>query len=323
LQWTAAPGGLRSGTYHGTITVTMSGHTSKLHVTYSVSPHAKLKLSTTHLHFREGALNTSGKPTIATCAGPMWDDEFFDAVNGSSGHKPAATTYQTLRISNAGPAGSKLHWQALPDSEIGSWLSVDLQHGTLQTRPGRALVPTDGTAAAGQSDGLRLVSLGNANTVGGYPPMEQGSYHGTVKVYDLADPRIVRTVHATLTLGNGNHTPFLESFEKSTSLTVKQGAQTSVQIMLSDGSGSCGYAYSAASNHSWAALDPADFSGTVAPRGSGKAGGSDTGAGSGTITVKVSAAGLTPGVHPFTVTVQSQNAEPSPDRIPFTLTVTK
>ncbi len=323
LRWSVSPGSLPAGTYRGIITVTTGTHHAKLHVTYSVSPRAKLKLSTTHLHFREGALNSSGKPTIATCAAPMWDDEFFDAVNGSTGHKPAATTYQTLKISNVGPAGSKLHWQALPDSQIGSWLSVDLTHGTLQTRPGRALVPTDGTAAAGKTDALRLISLANSNAVGGYAVMKQGFYHGTVKVYDLADPRIVRTVHATMTLGNGHQTPYIRSFVRATTLTVKHGGSTSIRIELSDGDGGCGYAYSVASNRSWATPNAADFSGTVGPTGSGKAGGSDTGAGTGTIDVVVSAKTLAPGEYPFTITVQSQNAEPSPDKIPFTLKVTK
>ncbi|MGN6473468.1 MAG: protease pro-enzyme activation domain-containing protein [Mycobacteriales bacterium] len=321
LRWSVTPGSLGSGIHHGTITVTSSGHSAKLRVAYSVSPRAKLKLSTTHLHFREGALNSSGNPTTAKCANPMWDDEFFDELNGSSGHKPSSTTRQTLRISNVGPAGSKLHWQAFPASQISSWLSVELEYGKLQTQPGRALVPTDGTAGRGQSDALRLISLANSNAIAGYPAMEQGSYHGSVKVYDLADPRIVRTVRVSLTLGNGNHTPYLRSYVKTTSLTLKHGAHTTVQIQLSDGSGSCGYAYSVASNHSWATPDPADFSGSVAPTGSGKAGGTDTGSGTGTIDIKVSAASLAPGVHPFTITVQSQNAEPSPDRIPFMLTV--
>lgn len=323
LHWSVSPGSLRSGRHHGTITVTSSGHNAKLHVSYSVSRRARLKLSSTHLHFREGALTSSGKPTIATCAGPMWDDEFFDELNGSTGHKPASTTRQTLRISNVGPAGSTLHWQAFPASQISSWLSVDLEHGKPATRPGRALVPTDGTAGHEQSDALRLVSLANSNAIAGYPAMEQGTYHGKVKVYDLADPRIVRTVHVSLTLGNGSHTPYLRSYVKTTSLTLKHGGHTTVRIQLSDGSGSCGYAYSVASNHSWAAPNAADFSGTVAPMGSGKAGGTDTGAGTGTVDIDVSAAGLARGVHHFTITVQSQNAEPSPDRIHFTLTVTK
>ncbi|HVS68027.1 MAG TPA: hypothetical protein VHE56_05715, partial [Mycobacteriales bacterium] len=93
------------------------------------------------------------------------------------------------------------------------------------------------------------------------------------------------------------------------------------QIQLSDGDGSCGYVYSLSSSRAWASPDPADFSGTVAPMGSGKAGGSDTGAGTGTINITVSAKSLKPGVHHFTIVVQSQNAEPSPDRIPFTVTV--
>ncbi|HWC35385.1 MAG TPA: S53 family peptidase [Mycobacteriales bacterium] len=323
LHWSVSPGRLASGTHHGVITVDVDGHRATLHVTYSVSPPAKLKLSTTHLHFREGALNASGRPTIATCAGPMWDDEFYDAVNGSSGHKPAATTKQTLRIGNVGAPGSKLHWQALPDSQIGAWLSVDLTHGRLKTRPDRALVPTDGTAVSGQSDQLRLISVANSNVLGGYPDMQQGTYHGTVKVYDLADPRIVRTVHARLTLGNGEHTPYLRTFVKTTALSIKHGAQRTIELQLSDGSGSCGYSYSVGSNRGWASPDAADFSGTVAPMGSGKAGGSDTGAGTGTIKITVSAASLQAGVHHFTITVQSQNAEPSPDRIDFAVTVRK
>ncbi|HVV77715.1 MAG TPA: protease pro-enzyme activation domain-containing protein [Mycobacteriales bacterium] len=321
LRWSVSPGTLSSGTRHGTITVDSHGHKATLHVTYSVSPPAKLKLSTTHLRFSEGALTSSGRPTIATCAGPLWDDELYDSVNGSTGHKATPTSKQTLRISNAGAPGSKLHWQALPDSEIGSWLSVDLQHGKVKTRPGPALVPTDGTAPAGHHDSLRLVSLANGNALGGYPAMEQGTYHGTVKVYDLADPRVVRTVHARLRLGNGSYTPYLRSYVKATALTLKQGQETTTKIELSDGSGSCGYSYSVGSNRSWVRPNAADFSGTVAPKGVGKAGGSDTGAGTGTIEVVVSAKGLKPGRHTFTITVQSQDAEPSPDRIPFTLTV--
>ena len=311
LHWSVTPGGLASGTHRGTITVDTNGHRGTLHVTYSVSPRAKLKVSTTSLHFHEGALNASGRPTIATCADPMWDDEFFDAVNGSTGHKATPTSKQTLQIKNAGAAGSKLHWQAVPDSQIGSWLSVDLQQGKVKTQPGPALVPTDGAVAPGHADSLPLVSLGNANTIGGYPVMLQGTYHGNVKVYDLADPRVVRTVHARLTLGNGRHAPYMRSYEKSLALTLKPGGHTTAKVELSDGRGSCGYSYSAGSNRSWATPNAADSAGTVPSTGLA------------TITVNVSAVGLKPGTHPFTITVQSQNAEPNPDRIPFTLTVKK
>jgi kumamolisin len=311
LHWSVSPGSLASGTHRGVIRIHSKGHSATLHVTYSVSPRAKLKLSTTHLHFHEGALNSSGRPTIATCAGPMWDDEFYDAVNGSSGHKATPQSKQTLRISNAGTAGSKLHWQALPDSQTGAWLGVDMEHGKLKTSPGRALVPTDGTATRGHSDSLPLISMGNANAVGGYPAMQQGVYHGNVKVYDLADPRVVRTVHARLILGNGHYTPYVRTYVKTTQATLKTGGHTTFHIQLSDGNGGCGYAYSAASNRSWASVSSADFAGTVPPRGAT------------TIAVNVSASGLKPGIHPFTVTVQSQNAEPNPDLIPFRVTVKK
>jgi hypothetical protein len=309
LHWSVTPGALASGAHHGTIKVSSGGHHATLHVTYSVSPRAKLKLSKRSLRFREGALNKSGRPTIATCAGPMWDDEFFDAVNGSSGHRASPQSKQTLRISNVGARGSKLHWQALPDSQIGSWLGVDLQHGKVKTRPGRALVPTDGVARRGHASSLRLASLANGNTVGGYPGMQQGTYHGNVKVYDLADPRVVRTVHARLVLGNGNDTPYVRSYEKTSAFTLKAGGHTTFRLHLSDGSGSCGYAYSIDSNRPWVTVNSADFAGTVPP------------AGQKLVAVSVSAKHLEPGVHHFTVTVQSQNAEPSPNRIPFTLTV--
>jgi kumamolisin len=311
LHWSVKPGSLASGTHRGSITIRSKGHSSTLHVIYSVSPRAKLKVSTAHLRFHEGALNASGRPTIATCAGPTWDDEFYDAVNGSSGHKATPQSKQTLRISNVGAAGSKLHWQAFPASQMGGWLGVDLQHGKRKTRPGPALVPTDGTATRGHPDAVQLVSLANSNTLGGYPGMQQGTYHGNVKVYDLADPRIVRTVHARLTLGNGRQTPSVRSFEKTTQKTVKPGGHTSFQIQLTDGSGGCGYSYSAGTNRSWAAPTSSSFAGTVTPTGTS------------TITINVSAAGLKPGSHPFVVTVQSQDAEPNPNRIPFTLTVKK
>ncbi len=311
LHWSASPKGLTSGNHRATITIRSHDQHATLHVRYSVSRRAKLKLSTTHLRFREGALNRSGRPTIATCAGPMWDDEFFDAVNGSSGHKPSPQSKQTLVIRNAGPPGSKLHWQAFPDSQIGSWLGVDLRHGKVKTRPGPALVPTGGTLPRGRSAALRLASVANANVVGGYPAMQQGTYHGKVKVYDLADPRVVRTVHARLVLGTGRHTPSVRTFEKAALLAVKHGDSTTARIQLSDGSGSCGFAFSAASNHGWAAPTPGSYAGTVPPTGAA------------TVVVKISAKHLKPGVHTFTITVQSQNAEPSPSRIVFDVTVRK
>jgi kumamolisin len=311
LRWSVAPGSLPSGTHHGVVTISGKGHRDKLRVTYSVSPRAKLKLSTTRLRFHEGALNSSGRPTIATCAGPMWDDEFYDSVNGSKGHQATADSKRTLRITNVGAAGSKLHWQAFPDSQIGTWLGVDLQRGKLKVQPGKALVPTDGTVARGQTDRLPLVSLANSNLLAGYPAMQQGIYHGNVKVYDLADPRVVRTVHATLRLGTGNSTPYVRGFEKTLALTVKRGGHTTGRIVLSDGSGSCGFSYSASSNRPWATPQAGAYSGRVGPTGSV------------TVPINVSAKHLSRGKHRFTVTIQSQDAEPNPTRIPFTVKVTK
>jgi hypothetical protein len=323
LSWSVSPAGLAPGTYHGRISIDANGHRTALTVTYSVSRRARLSLSTQHLHFLEGALNSSGKPTIPTCKSPMWDDEMFDELNGSSGTPVSPSSRQTLRITNSGPRGSRLHWQAFPASDTSSWLSVELAKGKVRTAPGRAIVPTDGVDGAGQTSALPLISIANVNALGGYPAMEQGTYYGTVKVYDLADPRVVRVVHATLVLGTGQQTPTVHSYEKSTHLVVKQGGTTSFTIQLSDSSAGCGYAYSLSSNRGWVTPNAEDYSGTVPPKGSGKTGGSDTGSGTGTIDVTVSAANLSAGTHRFTITIQSQNAEPNPDRIAFTVAVTK
>lgn len=310
LRWSVDPTGLSAGTSHGHITVKVGDHSSTLTVGYSVTPRATMKLSTTHLRFHEVALNSKGKPTIATCAGPMWDDELFDAVNGSTGHTASTASKQSLRIGNAGPAGSELHWQAFPNTQTSSWLSVDLSHGHVATRPGRPQVPTDGAERAGHSARMPLVSIANINAVAGYPAMQQGVYHGTVKVYDLADPSVVQTVHATLILGNGHSTPYIRSYTKTTSLTISRGKTATFSIQLSDGNGACGYAYSVGSSADW--VEPSTgYSGTVPPMGAAS------------VRVTVSAKHLSPGRHPFTVTVQSENAEPNPDVMHFTAVVTR
>ncbi|HVW80947.1 MAG TPA: S53 family peptidase [Mycobacteriales bacterium] len=313
LQWSVTPAGLATGTYHGHITVEVDGRSASLTVAYTVTPPAKLRLSTTHLHFHEIALNAKGKPTIATCAGPLWDDELFDAVNGSSGHHASASSKQTLRITNAGPPGSELHWQAFAGSQVGEWLSVDLAPGGVRPRqrPGPAIVPTGGMEAAAQHANLPLVSLANSNALGGYPAMQQGVYHGYVKVYDLADPRIVRTVHARLVLGNGHGTPYIRSFTKTTALHLSQGQTKTFTMQLSDGDGACGYAYSVGSDQIWAQPAATAYAGTVPPTGSRA------------VPVTVSAKHLSVGRHRFAITVQSQTAEPNPDVVHFTLSVTR
>jgi kumamolisin len=313
LRWSVSPDGLATGIHHGHITVDVDGSHATLTVAYSVTPRATMQLSTSHLRFHEVALSSSGKPTIATCAGPLWDDELFDAVNGSSGHHAAASSKQTLRITNAGPAGSELHWQAFPSSQVGEWLSVDLspKHAKAAQRPGPAIVPTGGAEGASQHASLPLASLANTNAAGGYPAMQQGVYHGSVKVYDLADPRTVRTVHATLILGNGHGTPYIRSFTKSTALHLAQGGTKTVKIQLSDGDGACGYAYSVGSSEDWAEPSATSYSGTVPPTGASAVG------------VTVFAKHLGVGRHHFTITVESQTAEPNPDVMHFTLSVTR
>jgi hypothetical protein len=311
LRWTVDPHGLATGVYHGHITVDVGNHHAQLAVTYSVTPRARMKLSASHLRFHEIALNSSGKPTIATCAGPLWDDELYDAVNGSSGHQADAASKQTLRIANTGPAGSELHWQAFPASQVGEWLGVDLspKHVKPAQRPGRAIVPTGGTEGASQQTSLRLASIANVNALGGYPAMQQGVYHGSIKVYDLADPSVVRTVHASLVLGNGHGTPYIRSFTKTTALHLSQGQKKTLTIQLSDGDGACGYAYSVGSNQDWATPSASNYAGTVPPTGTRN------------VSVTVSAKHLSTGRHRFTITVQSQTAEPNPDVMHFTVAV--
>ncbi len=321
LRWSANPAGLSSGTRHGLITLRAHGHRTVLAVTYTVTKPARLRLSTTHLHFAERALDSSGKPTRATCNATLWDDELFDPVNGTTGTTIAGSSKRVLRISNTGPSGSVLHWQAFAYSFTGSWLDTDLSRGKIQTRPARALTPTDGTDRSGQSSALHLVSVANANALGSFPMMNQGTYHGVVQIRDLADPRHVFSVPASLVLGTGNKTPHVHAVAPRR-LTLRHGHEATAVLKLSDSSHSCGYVYSVSSQQSWAHPDTDNFSGTVAPRGSGAVGGSDTGSGSGTVPVRISAKHLAVGRHRLTLVVQSQNAEPNPTRVHLTVTVT-
>jgi hypothetical protein len=311
LAWSASPRGLSNGTRTGHITVISHGHRATLTVVYQVTKAAKLALSTTHLHFAEIALGSSGKPAAAQCGATLWDDELFDPVNGSTGTKVSKASKRVLKISNHGPKGSVLHWQAFPYSSTGSWLGQDLRRGSLQTRPSRALVPTGGSEPHGTTSQLHLASTANSNVLGGFPPMNQGSYRGVVQIRDLADPRVVHLVHATMVLGNGKKTPRIHA-SAPVQITVSKGHRTSFAVKLTDAAHSCGYDYSLSSGSAWARPAAADYSGTVAPRGSGAPGGTDTGSGTGTIPVRVNATHLSPGTHRLALTVQSQDAEPNP-----------
>jgi hypothetical protein len=286
-----------------------------------VSKPAKVALSTHSLHFAEQALDSKGKPTAATCGTTLWDDELYDAVNDSSGTKVEAASKRVLKIRNAGPKGSTLHWQAFPYSDSSSWLGTDIDYGKLQVKPARALVPTDGTEKAGKTGLLRLASVANGNALGGYPHLNQGTYRGLIKIVDLANPKHVYVVNATLKLGTGKKTPTIHAVAPA-SVTVKHGATKTIDLKLSDSSHSCGYDYSVSSNHGWAVPNADDYSGTVPATGSGTAGGTDTGSGTGLVPVVISAKHLAKGKHTLTVTVQSENAAPGPVTKKVTVHVT-
>jgi hypothetical protein len=322
LRWSASPRGLSLGTRTGTITLASHGHRVKLTVVYAVSKPAKLHLSSSHLVFREAALDFNGKPTVATCGSTLWDDELFDPVNGTTGTKVSKNSKKVLRISNRGPKKSVLHWQAFPFSFASTWLGVDLTHGKTQTGQSRPLVPTDGADRNGRTSLLRLASTANVNALGGFPMMNQGTYHGVIQIRDLADPRHLKRVPATLILGNGKKTPTIRA-TAAKRITVKHGHVATLAVKLSDASHGCGYDYSLSSSAGWATPNRDDYSGTVAPTGSGSVGGSDTGAGTGTIAVGISAKHLKAGVHPLTLTIQSQDAEPNPTLLHIKVKVTK
>jgi kumamolisin len=312
LHWSVSPKGLKPGTYKGTIAVRAHGHRTALAVVYSVTRPAKLVLSTKSLEFGEPAWDSKAQPTTATCGDTLWGDELFDDVNESTGTKVPATSEKILKIKNGGLKRSVLHWQAFPYSDASGWLSTPITRGSIQTKPSRPLVPTDGTEKHGQVGDLRLASLANSNALGGYPRMNQGTYRGAIKVVDLADPKHVQIVQTSLRLGTGKHTPTVRASVPST-ISLGPSASTTVTLKISNSAAkSCGFDYSVSSNHSWAVPNAEDYSGTVAATGSGAVGGSDTGSGTGAVPVVISAKGLSKGTHVLTLTIQSENAAPNP-----------
>ncbi|MHB8437588.1 MAG: S53 family peptidase [Acidimicrobiales bacterium] len=325
LQWHASPTKLATGNYVGHIVVSGPGGKQVLTVHYSVTPRATISLSAKSLSFAEQASDSSGTTTTPTCGSTVWNDEFESSV--SSDTTPVSPqSKQTLDIGNSGPAGSVLHWSAFPYSETSGWLSVDLTPpgGKTATGPSQPLVPTTGAVASGSApDALPLISAADGNTLGGYPDMNQGTYHGLVYIWDLADPGVHVIVPAVMVLGNGQGTPTMASSPSSISATVAHGGIGTGSLTLRDTSNTCGYAYSAQSSVGWLSLNADQYSGTVPASGSaGSTASGDTGDGNGTISYVVDATKLAPGTYTGKITVQSQNAEPNPLVITVTLTVT-
>ncbi len=316
LSWSADPAGLSPGTYTGSITVTGAGHPAVLTVSYSVTPPAVLSVSPGALSFSESAQGPKGQSAAPSCNATVWNDGLAGQVGGST---PALTadpaSRQTLRITNSGPAGSVLHWSAFFYSETSSWLSQDIDPpgGGLRTVPAPPLVSTEGAQAAGTTAPLYLASYANANALGGYPPMNQGTYHGVVVLRDLADPARVVSVPATLVLGSGHGTPTMVATPTALHVSVAAGRTATTALTLSDASKTCGYVFSGQSTVPWATVDP----GASAPSGTVAGGGATT-----TLPIALDASGLAPGTYHGSVQIQTQNAEPNPVTVPLTLTVT-
>jgi len=331
LSWHVNPRHLKPGRYHGTITVTgPAGTRAKLAVSYLVTKPARVSVSPKALHFSEQAINSSGTATTATCGSTVWDDgfEYEGTVGGyseSDPPTPPASTLATIKVRNAGPRGSVLHFAVFLISNTGSWLVQRITPATatsFQDYPQAPLVPTVGALASGKSESIELQSVGNGDALGGYPRMNQGTYPGEVYVKDLATGKLTK-LPVTLKLGTGAGTPTIATNLRSIAVSLAAGASKTVDLVLSDSAHVCGYAYSLGSFASWLSIAPNSFSGTVGaqPASSAPASTTDTGQGNGFTPVRLSAAGLAPGVHRTVITINSQNANYNPTRIPVTLRV--
>ncbi len=328
LIWRVDPRGLHSGTRTGRITVASGdGSTSTLTVVYRVGPRAKIRVSPGRLRFAERAISSSGASTRPACGSTIWNDELKGQLTSSSDHTAVDRgTRHVLRIINRGAHGSVLHYEASFHTYTSSWLTQDFNprnnpHG-FQTRPSPPLVPSSGAVRAGASAAFRLASIGNANAVGGYPDLDQGTYRGVVDIRDLADPRVLVKVPVTLVLGNGRRTPMIAARPRSLSVALTRGQTKRVKLVLSNASRTCSYAYSLQITRPWVKVSPYLMSGTVGSspaRSAPKA--TDTGQGNGFEPLTISAQGLANGVHHDTVIVQSQNAVHNPTRVGITIRV--
>ncbi len=320
LSWHVDPTGLVPGTYTGQITVTAAdASTATLAVTYTVTPPAKLALLTHRLHFSEQQVKPVGTKKLKTCGAPLWGDELeakgtLPALFGVSiPGDEAPNTRRTLAFANAGPAGSELHYSV--DQTGVAWVSNDFDPhsdpGGVQLKPGQPLVPSEGSLARGHAAGIKLASIANSNTVGGYPSLQQGTYHGTIVIRDLADPAHAVKVPVTLTLGSGQHTPRIGLSTRAYSVTAAPGSAKTIVLRLSDPGATCGYGYTTQTSVSWLGLSPTRHAGSVSPGSVHEV----------PFTIKVPA-GLAPGVYHESITVASLNAAVTHVRVPVTLTVT-
>jgi hypothetical protein len=333
LRWRVKPKGLKLGKHTARVTVTGTGGSrATLNVVYTITRRARIAVSPGKLHFSERAIDSNGNTTTPTCGSTVWDDELAGELSGSllsSGSVPVdASTRHTLTIRNSGPAGSVLHYDALLYTYTGSWLSQDMDPASnpngFQVGPTQPLVATTGALARGQSAPLKLASVANANTVGGYAPMNQGTYPGVVQIRDLSDPSIVKMIPVTLTLGSGNGTPTIAATPPSINVSLAPGTLARFNVVLRDTSGSCGYAYSLQSSAPWATFAADLESGTVAtsPASGPPASAADTGSGNGFTPVTISAAGMRAGrTYHGKIIVQSQSAAGNPGTVPLTVHV--
>jgi kumamolisin len=334
LKWDADPSGMSTGNYVGHITVTdAGGKTATLTVDYDVTPAATMSVSPSSLAFSEYALDSSGdETTTTTCDDTVWSDELIDSTDFDDGDyntvTPDPDSLKTLTIKNTGPAGSVLHYAVYLVADTSAWLNQDLNPNSaaagFQTSSNEPLVPTTGALDSGDIAAVKLASLANGNALGGYPAMNQGTYTGEVEVEDLADQSVIDKVPVTLVLGAGTGTPTIAADPTSISVTLAAGKSTTKDVILSDSSGTCGYAYSVSTGVTWATINPYLAAGTVAVPAASAAPSSpsDTGSGNGFTPIAISAVGLKAGTYQASVEVQSQNAAENRTKIPITLTVT-
>jgi|GEM_PF-4819310 len=331
LKWYVDPKGLRSGSYAGQIRIqAANGAVATVAVSYLVTPRATISLSPRSLHFHERAIDSNGSRTSPSCGSTIWNDELKNQLTSSSDNTPVdRSTKQTLFVANSGPRASRLHYAVFFYSYTSSWLTQDLNPANnpngYKTRPVQPLVPSVGVLAGrGRAARIKLASIANANQIGGYPAMNQGTYRGIVEVRDLADPSVLKRMPVTLVLGSGKHTPTIAVNHRSIAVKLRQGAHKTVSLVLRDASASCGYAYSLQFTGRWASTRSDLYSGSVGAHPARSApSASDTGEGNGFTPVTFTARGLAPGVYRAQVIIESQTAVANPTRVSLTLTVTR
>jgi hypothetical protein len=327
LDWHVDPSGLSAGTRRGQITVRgRGGSVATLTVAYAVGPRARVAVSPAGLRFTERAITFSGRPTKPQCGSTIWNDELRGQLSSGFSTPVGQSTRETLRIGNHGRPGSVLHYEASFRTFTSSWLTEDLnphnRPGGYHVHPSPPLVPTSGTVKAGGAAPVKLASIANANAVGGYPALNQGTYHGRVEIRDLADPRVLVKVPVTLVLGNGRGTPTIAPRPRSIAVKLARGETKRVDLVLADSSHTCGYAYSLQTSAPWVRISRFLMSGKVGARPARSApAAKDTGHGNGFTPLRISAGSLANGIYHATVIVQSQNAVRNPRRVRITLAV--